>query len=65
MRIANTPFDFTGQRPLPARHAPVLGEHSAEILSELGVDQDDIDRIEAREAANRELMAGFSLEQAK
>jgi crotonobetainyl-CoA:carnitine CoA-transferase CaiB-like acyl-CoA transferase len=65
MRIADTPFKFEGQDELPARHAATLGQHSAEILRELGVDQAHVDRIEQREAANRELMAGFSLAQAK
>jgi len=65
MRIADTPFAFTDQQPLPTRHAPTLGQHSAEILAELGVEQAQIDRIEAREAQNAELMQGFTLEQAK
>ncbi|MFK8050407.1 MAG: CaiB/BaiF CoA transferase family protein [Halioglobus sp.] len=65
MRIANTPFQFEGQHELPRTHAAILGQHSAEILRELGVAQSEIDRIEKREAANRELMAGFSLSQGK
>ncbi len=65
MRIANTPFQFEGQDKLPKMHAAILGQHSAEILRELGVAESEIDRIEKREAANRELMAGFSLDQAK
>lgn len=65
MRIADTPFKFEGQAELPAMHAATLGQHSTEILRELGVDQSHIDRIEKREAANRALMAGFTLAQAK
>jgi crotonobetainyl-CoA:carnitine CoA-transferase CaiB-like acyl-CoA transferase len=58
-------FTFEGQDELPKIHAATLGQHSAEILRELGVAQSEIDRLEKREAANRELMAGFSLDQAK
>jgi crotonobetainyl-CoA:carnitine CoA-transferase CaiB-like acyl-CoA transferase len=65
MRIANTPFQFEGQDELPKMHAAILGQHSAEILRELGVAESEIERIEKREAANRELMAGFSLDQSK
>jgi crotonobetainyl-CoA:carnitine CoA-transferase CaiB-like acyl-CoA transferase len=65
MRIANTPFHFHEQRPLPARHAPTLGQHSAEILSELGCDQRQLDRIEELERGNREKMAGFALSKAR
>jgi crotonobetainyl-CoA:carnitine CoA-transferase CaiB-like acyl-CoA transferase len=65
LRIANTPFQFEGQDPLPQLHAATLGQHSAEILRELGRPESDIDRIESREQANREQMAGFMLTQAK
>ena len=65
MRVANPPFNFEGQRAVPALHAPELGEHSAEILRELGRSQEDIQRIEQREQHNRELMAGFSLAAAR
>lgn len=65
MHIANTPFQFEGQRPVPERHAAELGQHSTEILKELGRPQEDIDRIENRERRNREIMAGFTLAQAR
>ena len=65
MRVAGTPVSFEGQADFPARHAPELGQHSAEILRELDRPQEDIDRIEARERQNRELMAGFSLVKAR
>lgn len=65
MRLADTPFNFDEQSSLPARHAPVLGQHSREILEELGVDEAEIARMESREAQNRELMRDFTLENAK
>ena len=65
MRIANTPFQFEGQSALPVLHAAELGQHSAEILKELGCSQENIDRVEQREEKNREIMASFSLAQAK
>lgn len=65
MRVANTPFQFEGQGSLPGLHAAQLGQHSAEILRELGCSQENIDRIEQREQKNREIMASFSLAQAK
>jgi len=57
MRLADTPFRFEQQRELPARHAPQLGQHSREILEELGCDHEDIERIEQREQRNREALA--------
>ena len=65
MRVAGTPVSFEGQADFPARHAPELGQHSAEILRELDRPQEDIDRIETRERQNRELMARFSLVKAR
>jgi crotonobetainyl-CoA:carnitine CoA-transferase CaiB-like acyl-CoA transferase len=65
MCVANTPFQFEGQDTLPVLHAAELGQHSAEILKELGCSQESIDRIEQREEKNREIMANFSLAQAK
>jgi crotonobetainyl-CoA:carnitine CoA-transferase CaiB-like acyl-CoA transferase len=65
MQFANTPFQFEGQQSVPARHAAELGQHSTEILKELGRPQEDIDRIEQRERRNREIMAGFTLAQAR
>ncbi len=61
MKVADTPFQFTGQPALAARHAPTHGEHSREILQELGIESEEIERIESRDAANRELLAGFTL----
>ena len=62
MRIADTPFKLAGQLPLTDRHAPSLGQHSADILRELDVEETQITRIEQREALNRESMGGFQLQ---
>lgn len=39
------PSTWSGTQPDATRHAPKLGEHSAEILEELGFDQEQIDRM--------------------
>ncbi|MFP6605405.1 MAG: CoA transferase [Myxococcota bacterium] len=56
MRYPRPPFHFEGQASFPARHAPFLGDHTREILSELGIDESEIKRLEERDAANRELL---------
>lgn len=56
MRYARPPFHFLGQDEFPARHAPSLGDNTREILSDLGVDDSEIDRLEARDAANRKVL---------
>jgi crotonobetainyl-CoA:carnitine CoA-transferase CaiB-like acyl-CoA transferase len=61
MCVASAPFQFDGQESQLSMHAPELGQHSSEILKELGRPQEDIDRIELRERRNREIMAGFTL----
>lgn len=65
MRVASMPVSFENTGEFPLRHAPELGQHSTEILQELGCDQSHIDRIAAREQRNRELMAEFSLVKAR
>lgn len=61
MRVASAPCQFAEQTPMTITHAPSLGQHSTEILKELGSSQEDIDRIELREQRNREAMASFEL----
>ena len=65
MKLADTPFKFAGQPALAERPAATLGEHSEEILRELGADEALIQRMLEREATNRELMRGFQLSEAK
>lgn len=56
MRIARPPVPFGGVREtaatFPAKHAPRLGEDSADVLGELGVGDDTIARLLARDAEN-------------
>jgi crotonobetainyl-CoA:carnitine CoA-transferase CaiB-like acyl-CoA transferase len=56
MRYPRPPFQFEGQGAFPTRHAPFLGDHTREILTELGIDEGEIERLEARDAANREIL---------
>ncbi|MEO0492062.1 MAG: CoA transferase [Actinomycetota bacterium] len=56
MRIARPPVPFGGVREtaetFPAKHAPRLGEDSAAVLGDLGVDEETIGRLLARDAEN-------------
>jgi crotonobetainyl-CoA:carnitine CoA-transferase CaiB-like acyl-CoA transferase len=47
-RYATIPIRFSrGPERVHERHAPLLGEHSAELLAELGLDPSEIDELEA------------------
>jgi crotonobetainyl-CoA:carnitine CoA-transferase CaiB-like acyl-CoA transferase len=35
-----TPVDFDGRPPVPRWRAPLLGEHTREVLREIGLDDD-------------------------
>ena len=48
------------QRP-SIGNAHLLGEHSRELLVELGTDEEHIARIEERDRANREAFGGLDL----
>lgn len=54
MRLARPPVPFGGERAtaetFPERPAPRVGEHVAEVLAELGVDAETIERLGARDA---------------
>jgi crotonobetainyl-CoA:carnitine CoA-transferase CaiB-like acyl-CoA transferase len=47
MRMLGFPFAAAGARPDVRRPAPLLGEHTAEVLAEIGVAADEIDRLSA------------------
>ena len=61
MRMPKPPFNFIDQNNFPKSHAPTLGQHNREVLSELGVDEEDIIRTEEREKANQEIIEGMLL----
>ena len=47
-RYSTLPIRFSrGPERLHVRHAPLLGEHNAELLAELGLDEPEIDALEA------------------
>jgi crotonobetainyl-CoA:carnitine CoA-transferase CaiB-like acyl-CoA transferase len=47
-RAVGLPIRWDGERPGPARVPPLLGEHSAEVLAELGYDERTIKELAAR-----------------
>ena len=61
MRMPKPPFNFIDQNDFPQSHAPILGQHNREVLSELSVDEEDITRMEERERANKEIIEGMLL----
>lgn len=60
MRYPVPPFQLNDQDEFPRRHAPLLGENSTEILTELKIDPEEIERLEKREANNRELLKEYT-----
>ncbi|MAI79027.1 MAG: carnitine dehydratase [Deltaproteobacteria bacterium] len=50
MRYPRPPMRFDPETPFPRSHAPFLGDHTRDILTEMGVDENEIKRLEARDA---------------
>ena len=63
MRYPKPPVDFGARGPFPIRHAPFLGDHTREILTELKIDEDNIRRLELRDAQDRDAVAAMQAEQ--
>jgi formyl-CoA transferase len=58
VRTVDTPMRIEGQAKAPPRPAPRLGEHTREILGELGLDEPQIDSLVARRVVADILCAG-------
>lgn len=61
MRMPKPPFNFSNQNDFPKSHAPILGQHNREVLSELGVEEKELKRMEERERVNKEMIEGMKL----
>jgi len=56
-RCSTLPMRFSrSPGPMHVRHAPLLGEHNVELLSELGLDPEEIDALEADGIIGRSLV---------
>ncbi len=47
-RAVGLPIKWDGERPAVSRVPPLLGEHTAEVLAELGYDDASIEELAAR-----------------
>ena len=48
VRIANTPIRMSATQGGVRGRAPILGEHSVEVLGDWGIDAEDVDRLRSR-----------------
>lgn len=55
MRYPRPPFKMIDQDQFPKRHAPFLGDNTREVLSAIGIEEQEIDRLEKRDIANKEV----------
>ena len=63
MRYPRPPVDFGAQAEFPTRHAPFLGDHTREILGDLNISDEEIKRLELRDAQDREAVQAMRAEQ--
>ena len=54
------PVNFIGQADFPRSLAPILGADTREVLTDLGIEDDIISRMEEREEQNRIMLASFT-----
>ena len=47
LRLVAAPMEFDGHRPGTRRPPPSLGQHTAEICAELGIDNDQLEQLRA------------------
>ena len=59
MRMSKPPANLKGQEIFPRSLAPILGFDNREVLSAIKIDNATIDRMEAREKQNREMLASL------
>ena len=45
VRVVGSPYRLDGQRPRVRRAPPLLGQHTAEVLSALGLSQDQVEEV--------------------
>lgn len=53
LRLAASPVQFDDTQPAIRRPAPAIGEHSAEVLAELGYRPDEVARLGANGVVRR------------
>ena len=59
MRMSKPPANLKGQEIFPRSLAPILGFDNREVLSAIKIDNATIDRMEAREKQNREMLSSL------
>ena len=49
LKTVSQPIRFNGDRTPVRAHAPMLGEHTEQVLSDLGLDEEEIQALAARD----------------